>query len=84
MGFDGQSLVEELSVEVLSSLLTHQDATTSVICGWSTGMSHHLKDVCYGVVGITVFSPFEVLDAHDDDHVTGDGKTPSGFLRQVR
>jgi hypothetical protein len=84
MGFDGQSLVEEFPVEVLSCLLAHQDATTSVIYGWSTGMSHHLKDICYGIVGITVFLPFEVLDTHDYDHVTGDRKTPSGFLRQVR
>jgi len=77
---DGQTFRQELLVEFLPRLLTHENASTSVIFEGSTSSAHHLEDLHNGIVDVSVLPAFVVLNTHDDDHVTRDGQAPSGFL----
>lgn len=78
--FDGQTFCKELLVKVLSSLLTHQHASTPVIFGWTTGPTHHLQDVHDRIVDIAMLLSFIELYTHDDDHVAGHRDAPRSVL----
>ena len=80
VGFDRETFRQEFLVEFLPCLLTHEDTPASVIFKRSTGSAHHLKDLHNGIVDVSVLPAFVVLNAHNDDHITRDGQTPSSFL----
>ena len=82
LGLDGESLGEELLVELLPVLLEHENASRVGVLGRSTGSSHHLQEVRDGVVGVSMILPIEVLNSHDDDHVRSDGESPGGVLEE--
>ena len=69
---DGQTLCKELLVEVLTRLLAHEYCATLLVLKWSTSTAHHLQDVHDRVVDVTMLLALIVLNAHYDDHVTGD------------
>ena len=48
--FDREGLKEEFLVVLFSRSVAHEDAATDVIFQWPTGMSHHLKKICDGIV----------------------------------
>lgn len=78
---DGQRLAEELLVELLPVLLEHENASRVGVLRRSTGSSHHLEEICDGVVGVSMILSVEILNSHDDDHVGGDGESPGGVLK---
>ena len=82
MRFDWEALGQKLLVEILPSLLAHQNASTSFVFSWSTSAAHHLENIHDRVVYISMLFAFVVLDTHDDDHVTRDGKTPCSILKK--
>jgi hypothetical protein len=78
--FNRQAFRKELLIKVLAGLLAHKDTSTSFILHWATGTTHHLQNIHDGVVDVSVFLAFIVLDTHDNDHVTGHGQAPCGIL----
>jgi hypothetical protein len=40
-----------------------------------------LKDIHDGIVNVSMLFALVGLHTHDDYHITGDGKTPGGFLQ---
>ena len=82
MRFDREALGQKLLVEILPSLLTHQNTSTSFVFSWSTSAPHHLENVHDRVVYISMLFALVVLDTHDDDHVTRDRQTPCSILQQ--
>jgi len=81
--FDRQTLREELLVEVLASLLTHQDASAVLVLQWATRLAHHLQNIHHRVVNIPMFFALIKLDAHDDNHMAGYRQTPSRILSKM-
>jgi len=67
---DRQSFCQELLVEVLPSLLTHEYAATAFFLLRPTSATYHLQNVHNGIVDISMFLPLVVLNSRDDDHVT--------------
>jgi hypothetical protein len=83
VGFDRQAFRQELLVELLPRLLTHENASAPVILKGPAGPAHHLEDLHDGIIDISVFPSFVVLNAHDYHHITGNGQTPSSFLLNI-
>lgn len=57
MGLDWEAFAQELLVEVLASLLTHEHTPTLVVLGGATGSIHHLKHIHNRIVKVAVFQP---------------------------
>jgi len=68
---DGQTLGQELLAKVLTSLLTHQDASAVLVLKRATSLAHHLQNIHYRVVDVPMFFSLIELNAHDDDHMAG-------------
>lgn len=83
MGLDWQTLRQELLVELLPRLLTHENASAPVVLQGSASSAHHLEDLHDGVIDVSVFPAFIILNTHDYYHITSDGETPSGVLVNV-
>ena len=83
MRLDRQAFTQEFLVEIFPSLLAHQDASAAFVDGGTACTTHHLKQIGDRVINVTMFLPFEILNAHDDDHVGGDRQTPRSFLRTI-
>ena len=80
MRLDWKALGEELLVEVLACLLTHEYCATLLVLQWSACAAHHLQNIHDWVVDIAVLLALIGLDAHDDDHIAGNGKRPRSIL----
>jgi len=64
---DRHTLGQELLVEILTSLLAHQDASAVLVLQRATSLAH-LQNILHGVIDVLMFfAPIE-LNAHDDDH----------------
>lgn len=80
VGLYGKTLHQEFLIKLLSGLLTHQDATSTLFHLLTRGMSDHLKHVSHGIIRVAMLASFKELNPHDDDHMCIDGQTPCGFL----
>jgi len=68
---DRQTLGQELLVEVLTGLLTHQDASAVLVLQRPTRLVHHLQNIHHRVVNVPMFFALIELNAHDNDHMAG-------------
>ena len=82
VGLDRKTFIQKFLEEVLPGLLAKKKATAAFVGYLAAGVTHHLKNVCDGIVHITVLLPFEILDPHYNYHVGKHWQNPRGFLIQ--
>ena len=81
MRLDRKTLRQELLVEVLPRLLTHEHRAALFVLHWATRAAHHLQDIHDRIVDVSVLLALVELHAHDDDHVARHRQAPRGVLR---